>query len=358
MGFREQVHLSVPQNPPAPQQDDPCNAIIAQFPESGQGYYAYGAANERYGRGEVISTLVNFASGWNQEHPDNPIGVGDISLRGGGDIAGHLEHEEGLQVDIRPMRNDNTRGATNFNAGTYSFDLTNSLYTAREQERRATSPITNSGQLEPRIKLSPVDEGRQDRSFERFRNSLLEAVRRNDSDFLLKVLHTKIENGYDVKSGVDEFKKRWEPQDPESPVWSVLSTALTSGGSFTKRADVSEFCGPYVVNQWPTVLQQLPRGIDSLDFVAITGDDVAVYLEPKVTAPIVTRLSYDVVRSIPNAQVTDRTNPKFSSWIKIRTPDGKEGYVPDSDVQGPMDYGTCLRQTNGKWLITKLAATE
>lgn len=223
---------------------------------------------------------------------------------------------------------------------------------------RAASPVTNSRQFEQRIKLSPVDEGRQDPSFQRFRDSLLEAVRRHDKDFLLGVLHPSIENGYDLKVGVDEFKKLWEPQDPNSPVWSVLSSALTGGGSFTKRADAREFCGPYVVNQWPNVIQQLPEGIDSLDFVAITGDDVAVYLEPKVTAPIVTRLSYDVVRSIPNAQVTDRTNPKFSSWIKIKTPDGKEGYVPDSDVQGPMDYGVCLRQTNGKWLITKLAATE
>jgi len=71
-----------PQNPA--QQPDPCTAIIAQFPASGQGYYTYDNANQRYGQGEVVSSLVNFASNWNQNHPNNPIGVGDISLRGAG----------------------------------------------------------------------------------------------------------------------------------------------------------------------------------------------------------------------------------------------------------------------------------
>ena len=113
---------------PLQQDYDPCNAIIAQFPASGQGYYTYGQANERYGRGEVVSSLVNFASVWNQNHPDTPIGIGDISLRNGGNIGGHREHEEGLQVDIRPMRNDGVNGPTNYHDRSYSFDLTNELF--------------------------------------------------------------------------------------------------------------------------------------------------------------------------------------------------------------------------------------
>jgi hypothetical protein len=225
-------------------------------------------------------------------------------------------------------------------------------------QARSASPTTNSEQAERRIKLFPVDEGGQNPSFQQFRDDLLDAVRRKNMAFLLGVLHSKVENGYDVKAGVDEFKKRWEPQKPDSPVWSVLSSALTGGGSFTKRADVTEFCGPYVVSQWPNVIQQLPKGTDSLNFLAIAQENVAVYLEPRLTAPIVAKLSYDVVRAVPNAQVVDRSDSKFSSWTKIKTPEGNEGYVRDSDVRGPMDYGICLRQINGTWLITRLAAME
>jgi RHS repeat-associated protein len=77
----ESAHAE-PQNPAQGRQYDPCTAINAQFPsESGQGYYAYDSANGRYGQPGVISTLVNFASNWNLDHPDNPIGIGDISRK-------------------------------------------------------------------------------------------------------------------------------------------------------------------------------------------------------------------------------------------------------------------------------------
>jgi hypothetical protein len=38
-----------------------------------------------------------------------PVAVGDISLEHGGDIAGHVTHEAGLDVDIRPMRKANNQ---------------------------------------------------------------------------------------------------------------------------------------------------------------------------------------------------------------------------------------------------------
>lgn len=147
-----------PQNPPA-QPFDPCTAIIAQFPASGQGYYTYDSANQRYAQGEVVSSLVNFASNWNQSHPNTPIGVGDISLRGGGNIAGHFEHELGLQVDIRPMRNDNVNGPTNFNAATYSFDLTNDLV----QGLLALTNVVSVRFNDPNIQGTLRDRNRYDR---------------------------------------------------------------------------------------------------------------------------------------------------------------------------------------------------
>ena len=144
---------------PTQQAYDPCNAINAQFPASGQGYYTYGRANERYGVAEVVSNLVNFASNWNQLHPNNPIGVGDISLLFGGNIHGHREHERGLQVDIRPMRNDNNSGPTNFNAPTYSSSLTNELV----QGLLAISNVQSVRFNDPNILGTVRDRNRYDR---------------------------------------------------------------------------------------------------------------------------------------------------------------------------------------------------
>lgn len=228
----------------------------------------------------------------------------------------------------------------------------------QKSEKASVANSKSERNTEKRIKLLPVDEGSGDPSFQNFRNQLLIAVRRHDQDFILRVLHPAIKNGYDIETGVDEFKKIWRPEDAESSLWEVLSSILTGGGSFTRRDGHKEFCGPYVVSQWSNVVQQLPKGSDSLAYVAITGNDVGVYREPKLTAPVVERLSYEVVRYIPNSEVFDRTTSGVFSWIKIKSPTGQEGYVPDSYVQGPMDYGACFRQTNGKWVITELAASQ
>lgn len=230
---------------------------------------------------------------------------------------------------------------------------------ANQKSAKTSGSNSNSEKdTKQRIKLLPIDEGSGDPSFQNFRNQLLVAVRNHDQDFIMGVLHPAIKNGYDTESGINEFRKRWKPEDPESSVWHVLSSILIGGGTFSERDGHREFCGPYVVSQWSNVVQQLPKGTDSLDYVAITGKDVVVRRQPKLTAPIVATLSYDVVKSVPNSEVLDRSAAEFSSWVKVKTPTGQEGYVPDNYVQGPMDHAACFRRTNGKWLITELAARE
>lgn len=34
------------------------------------------------------------------------IGIGNVSLAGGGKFKSHISHKDGLQVDIRPLRKD------------------------------------------------------------------------------------------------------------------------------------------------------------------------------------------------------------------------------------------------------------
>jgi len=110
---------------------DPCTAVNADMDTSGQGFYTYENAGWlKYGQAGVVATFEQFASDWNQRHPNNPIGVGDLSQYGGAaNFARHpgAGHPGGVIIDMRPMRNDNVQGPTNFNAATYSYDLTNQL---------------------------------------------------------------------------------------------------------------------------------------------------------------------------------------------------------------------------------------
>jgi hypothetical protein len=53
--------------------------------------------------------------------------VGDISLKGGGDIDGHASHETGRDVDMRPIRNDGKEGPVKWWDSNYSGILTQEL---------------------------------------------------------------------------------------------------------------------------------------------------------------------------------------------------------------------------------------
>jgi peptidoglycan hydrolase-like protein with peptidoglycan-binding domain len=60
------------------------------------------------------------------------IPVGDVSLEHGGDIAGHQYHEQGLEVDLRPIRDgrDQCRWGTNIRLASYDRTATRALIKA------------------------------------------------------------------------------------------------------------------------------------------------------------------------------------------------------------------------------------
>src|SRR5262245_19900305 len=68
-------------------------------------------------------------------------------------------------------------------------------------------------------KLYPVDEGPQDPSFFTFRKRLLTAVRQHDGRFILSVVHPKIANTFGLDDGKRFFKRKWQPDRAESPLW-------------------------------------------------------------------------------------------------------------------------------------------
>ena len=66
------------------------------------------------------------------------VGVGDLGFEHGGDIPGHMSHEQGLDIDLRPMRRDEAQCAwgTTWRLGSYDRAATRALV----QAIRATAP--------------------------------------------------------------------------------------------------------------------------------------------------------------------------------------------------------------------------
>jgi hypothetical protein len=108
----------------------PVPAVTTQLPPEGPGYcgYAHRRPHHRFGLPETIRALQAIAAGWAQAHPNGPrIGIGDLSLRGGGPIWGHSSHQCGIDVDILPMRSDGQEQGVRWDGPGYSRALTQEL---------------------------------------------------------------------------------------------------------------------------------------------------------------------------------------------------------------------------------------
>jgi hypothetical protein len=231
----------------------------------------------------------------------------------------------------------------------------------RIETRAAPSTAANSASPQSvetnQIKLYPVDEAHKDPSFAEFRRRLLKAADNHDSEFILSILDPEIINRSDGERGEKEFIHLWKLKEPDNRFWEVLTSVLSLGGSFRDNAGTKEFCAPYVTSKWPTVVSQLTKDADPLDFQVITDKNIPLRSEPNPGASVVVTLEYDVVRVYANGTIPDSKNSN-THWLKISTVVGQHGFVPQDVVRSPSDYQACFRKTGSRWLMTELASRE
>jgi conjugal transfer mating pair stabilization protein TraG len=124
------------------------NEIRWELPASGVGYetynrndtqknynYSLNPANpkqrprmpDQIGTRNTIERIQTLAREWHAQHPDRSLQVGDISLPGGVNTPDHGTHENGRNVDVRPLRNDGNSGDAarlTYNSPAYDRELT------------------------------------------------------------------------------------------------------------------------------------------------------------------------------------------------------------------------------------------
>lgn len=96
------------------------------LPASGPGYYAYSAAYRRWGLPRMIYGFQRVARLWDQQ-PRPRLGVGDVSLENGGPFPPHVSHQRGVDMDVRPVRNDGVEAPVTIYDSTYSRARTQTL---------------------------------------------------------------------------------------------------------------------------------------------------------------------------------------------------------------------------------------
>ena len=90
-------------------------------------------------------------------------------------------------------------------------------------------------------------------------------------------------------SGIEEFKKIWGVENPDSPIWNCLSKVLSLGGVLETPNSI---VFPYVF------FVDYPDDIDDWapsSIMVVTGTNVNVREQPNRTSKIIGQLSYDIV---------------------------------------------------------------
>ena len=206
-----------------------------------------------------------------------------------------------------------------------------------------------SGAAAQEVKLLPVDEGVNDLSWTVFKARLLDALAKRDQKYVLGIVDARIRNTLG-KNGSMEFRRLWQPQAADSPLWVELPKLLFLGGVFVKRdKGASEFCAPYVHFKWP---DNAPAGASG----AILAADSLMKTKPSAAAETLQTLSHDLVKVL-DWEVADDDKENKQLWVRIETGAGA-GYVPEEQIRSPLEHRACFAKKGASWRMTGLEVGE
>ncbi len=129
-----------------------------QMPKSGVGFL--NEDTDGFGWGSSVTKAVitdagaRYQADWLATHPGSPpIGINDVSKKGGGITRDHETHEAGLDIDIRLPRKDGLTGAR-VSWKTYDRDATEAVVRAFASDPRVERVIIGDWTLMKRIQES------------------------------------------------------------------------------------------------------------------------------------------------------------------------------------------------------------
>jgi len=196
-------------------------------------------------------------------------------------------------------------------------------------------------------KFEPVDEAAKDASWTSFRKRLLDAVEKRDLKFVLGILDRNVRASIDGQRGVAGFRKAWDVDAADTPLWRELRAAMFLGAAYLKRdKGPQELCAPYVLAKWP-------NDLDPLDYGAVITKDVLVKAGPHADSSTLQTLSHEIV-AVTDWEIADVAPAERQRWVKVRVKSG-EGYIPEEQIRSPVEQSACFVKREGAWRMTAFA---
>jgi hypothetical protein len=181
-----------------------------------------------------------------------------------------------------------------------------------------------------------VDEGANDSSFSAFRKELLQAVERRDRQFVEAIVSPNIETGLGSGVGKKEFNKRWQDLAPDSKFWERMKRALTHGAQLD--LETHQFRAPALNFDDP----------DGVTTQAIAWNNSATLrAKPEDSAPAISPLFNTNVTVLEPVEA----GPIATTWSKVKTKQGKIGFVRSEDICSTYDHFAEFEKSSGKWWL-------
>jgi len=198
------------------------------------------------------------------------------------------------------------------------------------------------------VRLAPVDEAAGDATWTRFRARLIDALIRHDQKFLVSIVERKVRN-ISGNDGVAEFRKLWELQKADSPLWSELPKVLFLGSARVKQEGGEETCAPYVYFRWPA---NAPDDANA----AVIAREAIVQSRPSLAASALQTMTYDLVY-VTDWEVIDEDKNSKQIWVAVKTTAGT-GYLPQEQVRSPLEYRACFVKRDAGWHLSGFEVGE
>lgn len=214
-------------------------------------------------------------------------------------------------------------------------ETVSSTTTTAPEESTTQAPTPSAPPAVTGPKLAFVDEAAKDPSFAAYRDQLLAAVRARDAKTVLALSDPNIRTSFGEGGGRAALEQALKEE-----VWGELEQILTLGGSFREGM----FWAPYVYSAWP-------ESQDAFETLAVIGDDVPLRESGDAGAPAIATLSRDLVTraSAPGAG---------GAWTKVKTADGKTGFVDAKSLRSPVGYRAGFLKTKDGWRMNAWVAGD
>jgi peptidoglycan hydrolase-like protein with peptidoglycan-binding domain len=147
------LRASAPNAPPVLDLGSGDNTRVeSQLPNAGPGFFAKGGATQRsaqFGTERTLNRLMAFAAVWMSKHPDRPLRIGEMSVKGGGKFGAHVGagHKGGFAVDIGLFRKDGQNLGVTFRDAIYDRALTRELVAALDESPNVFFMVYNDTQI-------------------------------------------------------------------------------------------------------------------------------------------------------------------------------------------------------------------